>query len=111
MHIIHMLFRKNKRKRQHNRRGISSIFGVIIGVSILITVIMPAQLYIRQVDSYYERQLKDGQKELLVIISLFKRPVETKSFITLLGKMKSLKNTPLAKANASCIANPNPILT
>ena len=62
MHIIHMLFRKNKRKRQHNRRGVSSIFGVIIGVSILITVIMPAQLYIRQVDSYYERQLKEAEE-------------------------------------------------
>ena len=62
MHIIHMLFRKNKRKRQRNRRGISSIFGVIIGVSILITVIMPAQLYIRQVDSYYERQLKEAEE-------------------------------------------------
>lgn len=50
---------------------------------------------------FYERQLKDGQKELLGIISLFKRPVEIKSFVTLLGKMKSLENTPLAKANAA----------
>ena len=49
---------------------------------------------------FYESQLKNGQKELLGIISLFKRPVETKSFVTLLGKMKSLENTPLARANA-----------
>ena len=53
--------------------------------------------------SFYENQLKDGQKELLGIISLFKRPVATKSFITLLGKMKSLENTPLAKADAFTI--------
>lgn len=50
---------------------------------------------------FYERQLKNGQKELLGIISLFKRPVEIKSFVTLLGNMKSLENTPLAKANAA----------
>jgi len=49
---------------------------------------------------FYERQLKDGQKELLGIISMFKRPVEIKSFVTLLGKMKSLEKTPLARANA-----------
>jgi tetratricopeptide (TPR) repeat protein len=49
---------------------------------------------------FYEKQLKNGQKELLGIISLFKRPVEIKSFVTLLGSMKSLKNTPLAKAAA-----------
>lgn len=53
--------------------------------------------------SFYEGQLKNGQKELLGIISLFKRPVEIKSFVALLGKMKSLKNTPLAKANAEQI--------
>ncbi|HUU53166.1 MAG TPA: SIR2 family protein [Candidatus Bathyarchaeia archaeon] len=53
--------------------------------------------------SFYESQLKDGQKELLGIISLFKRPIETKSFVTLLGKMKSLKDTPLAKADATTI--------
>lgn len=50
---------------------------------------------------FYERQLKNGQKELLGIISLFKRPVEIKSFVTLLGNMKSLENTHLAKANAA----------
>lgn len=50
---------------------------------------------------FYERQLKNGQKELLGIISLFKRPVEIKSFVTLLSNMKSLENTPLAKANAA----------
>lgn len=49
--------------------------------------------------NFYEQQLKDGQKELLGIISLFKRPVETESFVTLLGNMKSLENTPLAKAD------------
>jgi len=53
--------------------------------------------------SFYEKQLKDGQRELLGIISLFKRPVETKSFVTLLSKMKSLKDTPLAKAKAELI--------
>jgi len=53
--------------------------------------------------SFYESQLKDGQRELLGIISLFKRPVEKKSFVTLLGKMKSLENTPLAKADAATI--------
>ena len=50
---------------------------------------------------FYERQLKDGQKELLGIISMFKRPVEIESFITLLAKMESLGKTPLAKANAA----------
>lgn len=53
--------------------------------------------------SFYEKQLKGGQKELLGIISLLKRPVETKSFVTLLGKMKSLENTPLAKADTVTI--------
>jgi hypothetical protein len=52
---------------------------------------------------FYDQQLKNGQKELLGIISLFKRPVETKSFVTLLGKMKSLENTPLANASAESI--------
>ncbi|MBW2740143.1 MAG: SIR2 family protein [Deltaproteobacteria bacterium] len=53
--------------------------------------------------SFYERHLQGGQGELLGIISLFKRPVETESFVTLLGKMKSLANTPLAKADAFTI--------
>ncbi|MCP4609357.1 MAG: hypothetical protein GY845_11655 [Planctomycetes bacterium] len=53
--------------------------------------------------SFYEKQLKGGQKELLGIISLFKRPVETNSFVTLLSKMQSLKDTPLAKADKSTI--------
>ena len=53
--------------------------------------------------SFYEKQLKDGQKELIGIMSLFKRPVEIESFVTLLGNMKSLENTPLAKADASTI--------
>lgn len=52
---------------------------------------------------FYEEQLKDGQRELLGIISLFKRPVETKSFVTLLGKMKSLEDTPLARADVATI--------
>jgi tetratricopeptide (TPR) repeat protein len=52
---------------------------------------------------FYEKQLKGGQKELLGIISLFKRPVQTESFVTLLSKMKSLKKTPLAKADKSTI--------
>jgi hypothetical protein len=52
---------------------------------------------------FYEKQLKDGQKELIGIMSLFKRPVEIESFVTLLSKMKSLRNTPLANANASTI--------
>jgi len=47
--------------------------------------------------AFYEQQLKGGQKELLGILSLFKRPVETESFVALLGKMKSLENTTLAK--------------
>lgn len=53
--------------------------------------------------SFYEEQLKDGQKELLGIMSLFKRSVKIESFVTLLSKMKSLENTPLAKADASTI--------
>ena len=53
--------------------------------------------------SFYEKQLKDGQRELLGIISLFKRPIETESFVTLLGNMESLKDTPLAKADAATI--------
>jgi len=52
---------------------------------------------------FYEKQLKQGQKELMGIISLFKRPVETDSFVTLLSKMKSLQNTPLAKADKTTI--------
>jgi len=50
---------------------------------------------------FYERQLKNGQKELLGVISLFKRPVEIKSLVKLLDNMKSLENTPLAQANAA----------
>lgn len=53
--------------------------------------------------SYYENLLHGGQKELLGIISLFKRPIETRSFVTLLGNMKSLKNTPLAMADKFAI--------
>jgi len=50
--------------------------------------------------AFHESGLKDGQKELLGIISLFKRPVEIESFVTLLRGMKSLEKTPLAKASA-----------
>lgn len=53
--------------------------------------------------SFYERQFQDGQKELLGIISLFKRPVEIKNLVTLLGRMKSLGKTPLGKANVTDI--------
>ncbi|RIK69169.1 hypothetical protein DCC62_23910 [candidate division KSB1 bacterium] len=53
--------------------------------------------------SFYERQLKNGQDELLSILSLFKRPVASKSLVTLVCNMKSLKKTPLAKANATDI--------
>ena len=53
--------------------------------------------------SFYAEQLQGGQRELLGIISLFKRPVETESFVTLLSNMKSLGNTPLAKADAFTI--------
>jgi tetratricopeptide (TPR) repeat protein len=53
--------------------------------------------------SFYEKQLRGGQRELLGIISLFKRPVETGSFVTLLHKMKSLKNTPLANADIDTV--------
>lgn len=52
---------------------------------------------------FYEELLKDGQKELMGIISLFKRPVQTDSFVTLLSNMKSLQNTPLAKADKKTI--------
>ncbi len=61
----------------------------------------PLSRKLQRLLDFYERQLKGGQKELLGIISLFKRPVETKSFVTLLGKMKSLKKTQLAKASAA----------
>jgi len=44
---------------------------------------------------FYEQQLHDGQKELLGIISLFKRPIEIKSFLPLVKDMKSLKGTDL----------------
>jgi hypothetical protein len=44
---------------------------------------------------FYEKQLHEGQKELLGIISLFKRPVEIKSFLPLVKNMKSLKGTGL----------------
>jgi tetratricopeptide (TPR) repeat protein len=53
--------------------------------------------------NFYEKQLKDGQKELICILSLFKRPIELKSFVNLLNKMKSIANTPLAKADKSVI--------
>ena len=52
---------------------------------------------------FYEQKLKEGQKELMGIISLFKRPVEIDGFVTLLSKMKSLQNTPLAKADKTTI--------
>ncbi len=48
---------------------------------------------------FYETRLEKGQKELLGIISLFKHPVETASFVNLLGCMKTLENTPLAGAD------------
>ncbi len=60
---------------------------------------------------FYGRQLKDGQKELLGMISLFKRPVDTKSFVTLLAKMESLKNTPLAGADAAAVGEQLKTLT
>ncbi len=44
---------------------------------------------------FYEEQLQDGQKELLGVISLFKRPIETKSFLPLVKEMKALEGTPL----------------
>ncbi len=52
---------------------------------------------------FYEQQLQNGQKELMGILSLFKRPVETESFVTLLSKMKSLQNTALANADKATI--------
>lgn len=48
---------------------------------------------------FYESRLQDGQRELLGIISLFKRPVTQQSFLTLLGNMESLQNTSLAQAD------------
>ena len=48
---------------------------------------------------FYEQQLVNGQKELLGIISLYKRPIKVDRFVTFLGKMKSLENTPLGKAD------------
>jgi tetratricopeptide (TPR) repeat protein len=53
--------------------------------------------------NYYEQQLKNGQKELMGILSFFKRPVETDHFVAFLGKAKSMENTPLAMANAFTI--------
>lgn len=47
---------------------------------------------------FYEKGLKGGQRELLGIVGLFKRPVEKRSFVTLLGTMKSLEKSPLAGA-------------
>lgn len=61
----------------------------------------PLSKKLRHLLSFYENQLKGGQRELLGIVSLFKRPVEIKSFVTLLKGMKSLKNTPLASAETS----------
>jgi len=58
----------------------------------------PLSKKLRHLLSFYENQLKGGQKELIKIISLFKRPVEVKSFVTLLKGMKSLEHTPLSDA-------------
>lgn len=66
---------------------------------------------IRHLLGFYEKHLKYGQRELLGIVSLFKRPVETQNFIILLGKMKSLKKTPLAKAEKSTIEKQLNLLT
>ena len=60
---------------------------------------------------FYESRLQDGQRELLGIISLFKRPVEQKSFVTLLSKMESLESTPLAQADETGIQKQLNILT
>ncbi len=60
---------------------------------------------------FYERQLENGQKELLGIISLFKRPVDTSNLIILLGRMKSLKHTPLAGADGVAIREQIKVLT
>jgi hypothetical protein len=51
--------------------------------------------------SFYERQMENGQKELMGIISLFKRPVNVKSLVTLVTNMKSLQGTPLAGLSAA----------
>jgi tetratricopeptide (TPR) repeat protein len=66
---------------------------------------------LRHLLSFYESQLINGQKELLGILSLFKRPVEIKSFITLLRNMKSLKDTPLANADEAEIEKQLDLLT
>ena len=52
---------------------------------------------------FYEQQLSGGQRELMGILSLFKRPVNTKSFVTLLSGMKALADTPLANADEATI--------
>jgi len=61
MLIKRILHRRTNGRRRHNkRRGAASIFGVLIGVGILITVILPSQLYIREVENYYERKVKEA---------------------------------------------------
>lgn len=52
---------------------------------------------------FYQEQLQHGQQELMGILSLFKRPVELKSFVPLLKGMESLKDTPLAGADDATI--------
>jgi len=52
---------------------------------------------------FYERHLGAGQKELLGVISLFKRPVKVKSLITLVKSMSSLENILLSKAKEEAI--------
>jgi hypothetical protein len=44
----------------------ASIFGVLIGVAILMTVILPSQIYIRQVETFYERQVKEAKEEDII---------------------------------------------
>lgn len=65
MHMALTLHNKIK-KRTGKRRGAASIFGVLIGVAILITVIMPSQIYIRQVENLYERRVKEAKDEDII---------------------------------------------
>lgn len=60
---------------------------------------------------FYEKLLSEGQKELLGIISLLKRPIALESFIALIKKMSSLQNTPLFLVNDDYIKQQVTILS
>ena len=85
-HILHN--RLEIRKGSYRRRGMASIFGVLIGVAILMTVILPSQIYIRQVETFYERQVMEAKEEDIIRskedLDVIAIPInENSTFITL----------------------------